>query len=267
MNLRATVMPLAITSVLLLLLPAPAAALRVCADPDYLPYSNRGGQGFENKVAQTVGKMLGEPIQYTWASYRGHGGFTQFLASSIDAKRCDVVMSIPYGSRDELTTRPYYISSYVFVFLKANNYNISSMDSPALKKLKIGFERDTPAEQALKLRGMISQGVPFDVGENAEQSPVVMLQALKARKINVLITWQPSIGAFLRQYSEMEVVPVPSTRALGAPEQYSFPMSMAVRVGDQALKKKLDDLIDKHQAELSAVLSQNGIKLYTPQDK
>ena len=267
MNLKGMVMPLAITSVSLLLLPSPAAALRVCADPDYLPYSNRAGQGFENRVAQTVGKILGEPVQYIWASYRGHGGFTQFLASTIDAKKCDVVMSIPYGSRDELTTRPYYISSYVFVFPKTRNYNITSIDSPALKKLKIGFERDTPAEEALKLRGMISKGVPFDVGESTEQSPAVMLQALKTRKIDVLITWQPSIGAFLRQYSEMEVVPIPSTRALGAPEQYSFPMSMAVRMGDQALKKRLDDLIEKHQAELSSVLSQNGVKLYTPQER
>lgn len=261
------VIPLAIAGLSLLVLPTPAAALRVCADPDYLPYSNRAGQGFENRVAQTVGKMLGEPVQYTWASYRGHGGFTQFLASTIDAKACDVVMSIPYGSRDELTTRPYYVSSYVFVFPKAKNYNLTSIDSLALRKLKIGFERDTPAEEALKLRGMISQGVPFDVAGSTEQSPVVMLQSLKTHKIDVLITWQPSIGAFLRQYSEMEVVPIPSTRALGAPEQYSFPMSMAVRMGDQALKKRLDDLIERHQAELSTVLGQSGVKLYTSQEK
>ena len=114
---------------------------------------------------------------------------------------------------------------------------------------------------------MISQGVPFDVGDSTEQSPAVMLQALRIRKIDVLITWQPSIGAFLRQYSEMDVVPVPSTRALGAPEQYSFPMSMAVRTGDEVLKQRLDDVIEKHQAELSSVLSQNGVKLYTPPEK
>src|SRR5438552_4400351 len=95
-----------VASVALVARLAPALALRVCADPDYLPYSNRAGQGFENRVAQSVGKMLGEPVEYTWASTRGHGGFTQFLASTIDVKKCDVVMSIPYGSRDELTTRP-----------------------------------------------------------------------------------------------------------------------------------------------------------------
>src|SRR5437016_32409 len=103
----------------------PARALGVCADPDYLPYSNRAGEGFENKIARAIASALGEPLEYTWASYRGHGGFPQFLSSTLDAKKCDVVMSIPYGSREELTTRPYYVSSYVFVFPKSKRYDIS----------------------------------------------------------------------------------------------------------------------------------------------
>src|ERR1700730_16297737 len=134
---------------------AQRTSLRVCADPNYLPFSNRAGEGFENKIAEAVAKALGETVQYTWASHRGHGGFTQFLSSTLDAKKCDVVMSIPYASREELTTRPYYISSYVFVYSKSAKYAITSMDSPALKRLKVGFERDTPAEDALKMRGMI----------------------------------------------------------------------------------------------------------------
>src|SRR5882724_13230016 len=140
----------------------PAQALTVCADPNYLPYSNRAGEGFENKVAAAVAKALGEPLEYTWASHRAHGGFTQFLSTTLDAKKCDVVMSIPYGSREELTTRPYYISSYVFVYPKSKKYNITTMDAPVLKSLKIGFERDTPAEDSLKIRGMIPGiTVPF----------------------------------------------------------------------------------------------------------
>ena len=267
MKLGGTAVRWTLAAVWPVLFAAPAMALGVCADPDYLPFSNRAGESFENKIAQAVAQALGETVQYTWASYRGHGGFTQFLAGTIDAKKCDVVMSIPYGSRDELTTRPYYISSYVFIFPKAKQYNITSMDSPALKRLKIGFERDTPAEEAVKMRGMVPKAVAFDVADNPEESPAVMLKALKAGKMDVLITWQPAVGAFLRQYPELEVVAVPNARTLGAPEQYSFPMSMAVRTGNDALKKRLDDVIEKHQAELSSVLNQNGVKLYTPQEK
>src|SRR5215468_3268481 len=103
-----------LVAALLTTIVAEAAPLRVCADPDYLPYSNRAGEGFENKVAEVVAKAMGETVAYKWASYRGHGGFPQFLSSTLDEKRCDVVMNIPYGSREELTTKPYYISSYVF---------------------------------------------------------------------------------------------------------------------------------------------------------
>ena len=245
--------------VTLLLLWVPARALTVCADPNYLPYSNRAGEGFENKVASAVAKALGEPLEYTWASHRAHGGFTQFLSTTLDAKKCDVVMSIPYGSREELTTRPYYISSYVFVYPKSKKYNITTMDAPVLKSLKIGFERDTPAEDALKIRGMIPGiTVPFDISDEGSESPATMLTALKDGKIDILITWLPAIGAFLRAYPDFEVVAVPNSRALGAPEQYSFPMSMGVREGNDALKKKLDDVIEKHQAELTAILTESG---------
>jgi mxaJ protein len=243
----------------------PAMALTVCADPDYLPYSNRSGEGFENKIAMAVGAALGETVQYTWASHRGHGGFTQFLSSTLDAQKCDVVMSIPYGSREELTTRPYYISSYVFVFPKSKKYDITSMDSPVLKRLKVGFERETPAEDALKMRGLIPGiAVPFDVSDEGTESPAIMLTALKDGKIDVLITWQPAIGSFLKAYPNLEVAVVSNTRALGAPEQYSFPMSMGVREGNDALKKRLDDVIEKHQAELTSILRESGVLVSFP---
>jgi len=251
--------------ILLLAIGSPRAhALSVCGDPDYLPYSNRAGDGFENKAAEAVAKALGERVVYTWASYRGHGGFPQFLSSTLDAKKCDVVMSLPYGSREELTTRPYYVSSYVFVYPKSKNYAISGLDSPVLKSLRIGFERETPAQEALKLRGLIPKSVGFDVADSADESPAVMLQALATGRIDVLITWQPSIGVFLRNYPNFEVVPVPNSRALGAPEQFSFPMSMAVRMNDQAMKKRLDAVIKAHGAELEAVLSRAGVRLFTP---
>ena len=244
---------------------ASARVLRVCADPDYLPYSNRAGEGFENKIAEAVAKALGETVEYTSASYRGRGGFSQFLASTLEADKCDVVMNIPYGSREELTTRPYYVSSYVFVFQKSKKYDVTSMDSPVLKKLKVGFERDTPAEDGIKMRGMMPRAVAFDVGGNNGESPVTMLKAVESGQVDVMITWQPAIGGFLRDYTDLEVVAVPNERAMGAPEQYAFPMSMGVREGDEPLKEQLDEVIAQHQAELTSILNDNGVRLYTPE--
>jgi mxaJ protein len=244
---------------------ASAKVLRVCADPNYLPYSNRAGDGFENKIAEAVAKALGATVEYTSASYRGNGGFSRFLTTTLDANKCDVVMSIPYGSREALTTRPYYVSSYVFVFKKSRNYDVASMDSPILIKIKVGFERDTPVEDALKMRGLIPGGVAFDIGGKDGESPVTVLKAVESGQVDVMITWEPAIGGFLRDFPDLEVVMVPNERAMGTPEQYTFPMSMGVREGNEALKKQLDEIIANHQAELAAILNDNGVRLYTPQ--
>ncbi|MEP6962189.1 MAG: transporter substrate-binding domain-containing protein, partial [Acidobacteriota bacterium] len=236
-----------------------------CADPDYLPFSNRAGEGFENKIASAVARALGEPLEYTWASQRGRGGFPQFLSSTLDAKKCDMVISLPYGSREELTTRPYYTSSYVFVFQKSKGYDITSMDSPALKRLKVGFEQETPAEDALKIRGMIPGAIAFNVGDDSSLSPSILLEALKSGRIDVLISWQPAISSFLRSYPDLTTAMIPNQRTYGSPEQYSFPMSMGVREGDTATKKKLEDVIEKNQAELSAILTASGVLLFGSQ--
>jgi mxaJ protein len=263
MRIRATIVLLAVGG--LSMLSAHAAPLRVCADPDYLPYSNRAGEGFENGIAAAVAQALGEPLEYTWESTRGHGGFPEFLARTLDAKKCDVVMNIPYGSREELTTQPYYVSSYVFVFKKSKNYDIKTMDSSILKRIKIGFESDTPPENGLKMRGLVPAAIAFDVGSDSAESPTGMLAALEKDDIDVLITWQPAIGAFLKQHPDLDVVAVPNERVLGAPEQYAFPMSMGIRRDDEALRKRLDDVIAKRQQEITSILTQHGVKLYTPQ--
>src|ERR1700681_165390 len=190
-RLRAVAAP-AVMAILWAVFPGPAHALRVCADPDYLPFSNRAGEGFENKIAEAVAKALGQTVQYTWANSRGRGGFPEFLSLTLDAKKCDAVMGIPYGNREELTTQPYYVSSYVFVFKKSRNYDIKSMDSPVLRQIKIGLEGDTPVEDGVKIRGLLPRATVFDVGSTSGESPATMLDALEKGQIDVLITWEPA---------------------------------------------------------------------------
>ncbi|HZO83425.1 MAG TPA: quinoprotein dehydrogenase-associated putative ABC transporter substrate-binding protein [Candidatus Binataceae bacterium] len=241
---------------------ARAADFRVCTDPDYMPFSNRAGEGFENKVAELVARELGERLVYTWASYRQHGGFSEFLARNLDSGKCDAVMDIPYGNQDELTTDPYYASSYVFVSKKARNYDLESMDSPILRKVKIGFERDTPPEDGLKIRDLIIDATPFSVGDQEGVSPASMLQAVEDGKIDVMITWEPAIGYFLKNYPDLTVARVPNERVTGSPEQYMFSMAMGVRKNDQALAKKLNAVIARHKRALQDILRRYNVRLY-----
>jgi mxaJ protein len=243
---------------------AAAAPLRVCADPDYLPFSNRAGEGFENKIAEFVAKTMGRPIEYTWASYRGPGGFSNFLAENLDAKKCDVVMDLPYGDVVEGYTSPYYISSYVFVRKKSGS-PIHSMRSPALRAMKIGFEAGTAPEAGLKIAGLIDNAVPFHVADSPTASPKSMLQAVEDGKIGVMITWEPAIGYFLKDYPDLAVARVPNEQmGPGLPaERFTFAMAMGVRQDDSALKDALDAVVKAHKPQLDAILAGYDVKLYS----
>ena len=244
---------------------AQAADLRVCADPDYMPYSNRAGIGFENQVAAFVAKSMGAKLVYVYASTRGPGGFDQFVHEQLNAKKCDVVMDVPYASDNVLTSHSYYISSYIFVFPKAKHYDITSMDSPILKNLKIGFEADTPAENGLKIRTLILHAVPFDSADSPTGSPTEMLDAIGS-KVAVGVTWEPAVGYFLRNRPQLDVVAVPNSRSQGSPEQYAFPMAMGVRLGDNVTITRLNRVIDAHKSEITAILARNGVRLIKPSD-
>lgn len=243
-----------------------ASLLRVCADPNYLPFSNSAGQGFENKVAVAVAHDLGRKVAYTWENMRSDGGFEQFVHDTLDARRCDLIVDVPYGTAGVQTTQPYYISSYVFVYKRQHQYDLTSMDSPVLHHVRIGYEADTPAEGGLKMRALTPGSMPFEVAEHPDESPNVLLDALDGNKINVAITWEPAIGYYLHEHPGLTVVTVPNSRTTGAPEQYSFPMAMGVRSDEGALLNQLNRVIAQHHSELEAILRQYGIKFFNAGD-
>src|SRR3712207_145216 len=76
--------------VLLTKSPRETRVLRVCADPNNMPFSNERGEGFENKVVETIAKDLGARVEYTWwAQRRG------FFRSTLRAGMCDLVAGVP----------------------------------------------------------------------------------------------------------------------------------------------------------------------------
>jgi mxaJ protein len=251
-----------------LAMPAHAASgekpLRVCADPNYLPFSNRAGQGFENKVAELVAKAMGRKLEYHWASYRGHGGYSNFLATTLDSHKCDVVINLPTGDNEEAYTKPYYYSSYVFVTRKDKHYHIRSMNSVSLRKIKIGYEAGTTPKIAIMELNLIGNAVEFHVSSNPNASPKEMLQAVQDNKVGVMITWEPAVGDFLKDYPDLQVARVPSQEyGPGLPAvNYAYGMSMAVRKHDTALKDQLNQVIASHKPQLTALLAKYNVRLY-----
>jgi mxaJ protein len=238
--------------------------LRVCSDPDYMPYSDRAGDGFENKIAQVIGRALGRPVEYYWTSTRSIEEYDQYLHQTIQAGKCDLLVDVPYGLVQVDTTRPYFISSYVFVYKKSSDYDLTSLDSPVLRRVKIGYEVDTPVEDGLKLRTLTIGAKPFMTADEPDASPDQLVEAVEAGEINVGLTWDPAVGYYLKSHPDLTVVIIPNSRSQGSPEQYSFPMAMATRENDKALNAEVSKVIVTHKSQIDAILREYNIHFFTP---
>jgi mxaJ protein len=245
--------------------PAQAAQpLRVCADPDYMPYSNSARDGFENKLAEVVGRDLGRPVTFYWSSMHDMDDYGQYLRETLNAGKCDVVMDVPYALVDAKTTQPYYIASYVFIYKRSKGYDITSLDSPELKRLKLGYEADTPVEDGLKLRGLTPGQKPFLTADEPDQQPSAIVEAVENGTIDVGLSWDPAVAYYAANHPDLTLVIIPNSRTTGSPEQYTFPMSMATRSDDATLNKELDGVISNHRADLEAVLRDYHIHFFEP---
>jgi mxaJ protein len=266
-HLRIALVAIAVTAVgLAAATPAqaqPSSPLRVCADPNYIPYSNRDGAGFENKIASVVAKALDRPLQYVWVSIRGDAGFAQMVHEDLDAGKCDVIVDLPYAETDVKTTNPYYVSSYVFIY-KRSLRNITSLDSPALRHLKIGYEADTPVEVGLKLRALTIGAKPFLTADEEDASPDSIVNAVAAGTINVGLSWAPAVGYFVGQHPDLTEHVIPNSRSQGSPEQYTFPMAMGTRLNNDTLASQLNRALTQSRPQIYDILDQFHITYLKP---
>jgi mxaJ protein len=239
--------------------PAPRV-LRVCADPNSLPYSNARGEGFENHLAELVARELGLSLEYFWwAQRRG------FFRNGLLAGRCDVVMGIVSGFELTLTTQPYYRSSYVVV-QRGGTPAIRSLDDPALRERTIGVQligddgTNPPPAHALGRRGIVNNVVGFlvygDYRSEAPERPII--NAVEDGAVDLAIVWGPLAG----YYANRARVPLelhPLTPEADGDLALTFAVSLGVRREDRALKDRLDRVIARRQRTIEALLDRYGV--------
>ena len=232
----------------------PARPLRVCADPDNLPFSNERGEGFENKLAELVARELGTAVAYTWwPDRRG------FIANTLRVGRCDVVMGVPNGYELVRWTRPYYRSTYVFVSARDGEFRVRSWDDPVLGRARIGVVAGTPPGDALVRKGLIRNVVSYRLTiDLTSEHPGQIVEDVAGGRIDVAIVWGPIAGYFARkQRVPLDVVPVPALPELPVPLTYEI--SMGVRRADVERQRTLDEILDRKQAEVSKILLAYGV--------
>ena len=243
--------------------PAPRH-LRVCADPNNLPFSNRREEGFENRIANLVATDLHASVAYTWwAQRRG------FIRNTLNAGRCDVVMGVPADYEMVRTTRPYYASTYVFLTRRADHLDLRSLDDPRLRRLRIGLHfigddyHNTPPAQALARRGIVRNVAGYSIyGDYSKPNPPARLVDAVARgEIDVALVWGPFAGYFGRRSAvPLVLAPVPEdTGPTGVP--FVFHIAAGVRHGDTTLQARLDRVLQARRSDIEAILSRYGVPL------
>ena len=250
--------------------PQQARELRVCADPNNLPFSNARKEGFENKLADMVGRELNAKVTYTWwAQRRG------FIRNTLSARECDVVMGVPSSFELALATAPYYRSSYVFVTRRDRNIDVKSFDDPRLKDLRIGVHlagddgANTPPVHALSSRHIVGNLRGYMLaGDYAQPNPPArLIEAVVSGDVDIAIAWGPLAGYFAKR-SEVPLRLEPVSPAIDLPFlPQVYDISLGVRREDKAFKAELDSVLYRKREDIAALLDQYGVpRLARPGD-
>lgn len=224
--------------------------LRVCADPNNLPFSNQAGQGFENRIAEVIARDLDAKLEYTWWSQRKN-----FVDKTIRAGKCDVIMGLPTGFPGVLETRSYYKSSYVFVYRKDRGLTLRTLDDSVLRKLRIGVHvldaNLAPPAQLLAQRGIVENITGYSLfGSYGEPNPPAkIIDAVQKGDIDVALVWGPLGGYFARR-ANLQVAPI---------RESSLTFNIAVAVNKPDLERKIQRALDRNQVEVHRILESYGV--------
>jgi quinoprotein dehydrogenase-associated probable ABC transporter substrate-binding protein len=231
--------------------------LRICADPNNLPFSNEKGEGFENKIAEMLAAKLAKKLAYTW-----YPQATGFVRNTLGAHRCDLIPGFPQGDELVQTTNPYYRTAYALVAKPAPGLDdLDTLGDPRLKEKRIGIVAGTPPATYLAVNGLMRNAKPYPlvVDTRVDSSGQAMMRDLASGEIDVGILWGPMAGYFARRASPpMRVVLL--LNETGGP-QLAFRIAMGVRATDQNWKRQLNRLIAENQAEINRLLLGFGVPL------
>jgi len=243
--------------------PAPAddaKQLKVCGDPNNLPFSNEKLEGIENQIAAVIAKDLGMTVAYTWWPHqRG------LVKRVLNTGRCDVMLGIPKGYDVVQWTKPYYRTGYVIAYRKDRGLKIHSLDDPQLTKLKVGVLVNTPPHDALGQLGVVGDNIVgyqlmFDSNFHAEDYPGKLVEDLIAGSVDVALVWGPIAGYFKKKKAApIEVVLLEDRPDSG--HRFAFDISMGVRKKDKELKAKLEDALARRHDEIRHILEDFGVPL------
>ncbi len=228
--------------------------LRICADPDNLPFSHRSGTGFDQRIAVLIAHDIDRAPVFVWTrSRRG------FLREQFNRGACDVLAGVPTAMRSISTTDPYYTSSYVFVTAARRHLQLNSFTDPALTALndqRIGLqilEEDlSPPSLPLIRGGHAGQLVGFDSFGKGEGDVV---RAVADGTVGLAVVWGPVAGYFSQRSAiPLTLSPIASDYRFGG-IPFTFGISFGVHKGDAILLSQLNASIARMAPRIDRILA------------
>ena len=244
-------------------------ALRVCQDPNNLPFSNTKGEGFENRIAQLFADKLGWKLEYYSFPQR-----LAFIRNTLRFKlpgeeyRCDVAMGVPANYDQAAPTRPYYRSVYALVIPRGRGLDelktvedFLGLPREQLERLRIGVYDRSPASAWLVRHSLVDQGVPYRIlNADPEFYPGEIVERdLVEGKIDAAVVWGPIAGFFVKRRPDAGLRLIPLTSETGV--RLDYEIAMGVRRSDREWKATLDRLIADNQPQIDAILRDFGVPL------
>jgi mxaJ protein len=247
---------------------ASSRELRVCADPNNLPFSNAAGEGFENRIVELLARDLGAQVRYTWwAQRRGS------VRNTLNAGDCDVIPGTASSTGATGTTDPYYRSTYVFVSRADRKLgSLASLDDPRLRTLRIGVQlvgddgANPPPAMSLARRGIVENVRGFMVyGDYAGPAPQsAVIDAVARGEVDVAVVWGPTAGYFAARQSRPMVLTPVKPWLDGPQSPMVFDISMGVRRDDRALRRELDRALERNRDAIGRILDDYRVPRLAP---
>ena len=234
--------------------------LRVCADPSNLPFSNESKQGYENDIANLLGKELGIPVVYEF--------FPQvigYVRNTLNKKKCDIIIGITASNDLVLNTVPYMRWSYGMFYLKDNGIEVDRPNHPQLADLSIGVQAGTPPTFVLQRYNLMGRVRPYNLTFDPRKAVIgeTMIDDLIDGLTDIVFMSGPIASHYLHKKgfdkSKFVYIPLETTdQGWGRMDYYT---TMGVRDGETDWKKKLNRFIKANQKEIDKILAKHNIPI------
>jgi quinoprotein dehydrogenase-associated probable ABC transporter substrate-binding protein len=236
--------------------------LRVCADPNNLPFSNEKKEGFENKIAEVLGEELKLPVSYAF--------FPQvvgFVRNTLRARACDLMMGAVVGDDIVQTTNPYYYTTYVAVYPANKDFVFSDLSDPRLKSMRLGVVSATPPSDLLVRHELLANTKSYAlmVDTRYESPPHEMLEELARGDIDVGFLWGPIAGYYIKR----DGLPLKVAALANEPgaARMDYRIAMGVRTNEPEWRRRINAAILKRQPQITAILGDFGVPLLNEQGR